>query len=307
MPRVRQGRPSAAEIEPRASFRWINGGAYADMGAWAKWGGRRHEPLVAPGEIAATKDPKKAALLFAERLAELRGRRELAKAGLPAAALDAPTSIRAFIGFHLAAKAEVTGRRRPCEQELRSQRTRLLHAAKFFRTRGIRDLRQLDHGAVEVYMEHLKTTPGAGRLRGRGGRSRGLLDPADGSPPFPRRVPRRAKRRLAECAGRNRACGRIRARGGAHHPVQAHVRDAPRLHLRRVGTAHVRSEASRGDGPRFGENAGRAVLQGGPVPPASAAPGVQVERLRGYVPSAACRRDRGLAFPDAEANPQRPR
>jgi hypothetical protein len=27
-------------------------------------------------------------------------------------------------------------------------------------------------------MEHLKTTPGAGRLAGRGGRSRGLLDPA---------------------------------------------------------------------------------------------------------------------------------
>jgi hypothetical protein len=44
---------------------------------------------------------------------------------------------------------------------LRSQRTRLLHAAKFFRTRGIRDLRQLDHGAVEAYMEHLKMTPGA--------------------------------------------------------------------------------------------------------------------------------------------------
>ena len=152
MPGVRQGCPSAAEIEPRASFRWINGGAYADMGAWAKWGGRRHEPLVAPGEVAATKDPNQAALLFAERLAELRGRRELAKAGLPAPAHDVPTSIGAFIGFHLAAKAEVKGRRRPCEQELRSQRTRLLHAARFFRKRGIRDLRQLDHGAVEAYM-----------------------------------------------------------------------------------------------------------------------------------------------------------
>lgn len=178
MPRVKQGRPSATEIEPRASIRWINGGAYADMGAWAKWGGRRHEPLVAAGEIAATKDPNKAALLFAERLAELRGRRALATAGLPAAALDAPTSIGAFIGFHLAAKAEVKGRRRPSETEIGLQRTRLLYAAKFLRTRGIRDLRQLDHGAVQAYMEHLQTSPGAGRLSGRGGRSRGLLDPA---------------------------------------------------------------------------------------------------------------------------------
>lgn len=179
MPRVKQGRPSAAEIEPRASIRWINGGAYADMGAWAKWGGRRHEPLVAAGEIAATKDPNKAALLFAERLAELRGRRALATAGLPAAALDAPTSIGAFIGFHLAAKAEVKGRRRPSEVEIGLQRTRLLYAAKFLRTRGIRDLRQLDHGAVQAYMEHLQTSPGVGRLSGRGRRSRGLaLDPA---------------------------------------------------------------------------------------------------------------------------------
>lgn len=149
------------------------------MGAWAKWGGRRHEPLVAAGEVAATKDPNKAALLFAERLAELRGRREMAKGGLPAAALDAPPPVGAFIRFHLAAKEDVTGRRRPSPAEIGLQRMRLLYAAKFLRTRGIRDLRQLDHGAVQAYMEHLQTSPGVGRLSGRGRRSRGLvIDPA---------------------------------------------------------------------------------------------------------------------------------
>jgi hypothetical protein len=75
------------------------------MGAWAKWGGR----LSTPGESLTTL----AALPFAERLAELRRRRALETAGLPAAALDAPTSIGAFIGFHLAARAEGKGRRKP--------------------------------------------------------------------------------------------------------------------------------------------------------------------------------------------------
>jgi hypothetical protein len=106
-----QGRPSAAEIEPRASIRWIKGRAYADMGAWAKWGGRRHEPLVASGEITATWDPNTAAIFFAERLTELRGKRAANQTGVPAAASDVPTSIGAFIGYHLAAKADVKGRR----------------------------------------------------------------------------------------------------------------------------------------------------------------------------------------------------
>ncbi|HEX8691466.1 MAG TPA: hypothetical protein VF746_03400 [Longimicrobium sp.] len=52
-----RGRPRGAEAEPRAYIRWINGRAYAELGAWAAWGGRRQEPLVETGEKAATQDP----------------------------------------------------------------------------------------------------------------------------------------------------------------------------------------------------------------------------------------------------------
>jgi site-specific recombinase XerD len=178
MPAVRQGRPSAAEIEPRASIRWIKGRAYAELGAWAKWGGRRQEPLVATGEAVATRDPNTAAILFAQRLGELRNKRAAKPTGAPAAASDVPTSIGAFIGYHLAAKADVKGRRRPSEAEIGLQRTRLLHAAKFLRTKGIRDLREIDHAAVEAYMEHLQETPGARSTARSGGRRRESLDPS---------------------------------------------------------------------------------------------------------------------------------
>lgn len=131
-------------VEPRACIRWIKGRAYAELGAWARWGGRRQEPLVATGEIVATRDPNTAAILVAQRLAELRRKRAANQTGAPAAASDVPTSVGAFIGYHLAAKADVKGRRKPSPAEIGLQRTRLLHAANFLRTRGIRDLRQID-------------------------------------------------------------------------------------------------------------------------------------------------------------------
>ena len=118
MPGARQGRPSAAETEPRASIRWIKGRAYAELGAWAKWGGRRQEPLVATGETASTRDPNTAAILFAERLAELRGKRASQRAGGRSVPSDVPTSIGEFIGYPLAATADVKGRRRPSEAEI---------------------------------------------------------------------------------------------------------------------------------------------------------------------------------------------
>lgn len=156
MPKVKQGRPLASESEPRASIRWIDGRAYAEMGAWAPWGGRRQEPLVPEGQAVTTRDPNTAALLFAERLGELRARREAGAESPRGSAPGVPTALVAFIGFHLAAKADVKGRRRPSEGEIRLQKTRLLHAAKFLRSRGIRDIRQIDHASAESYMEHLR-------------------------------------------------------------------------------------------------------------------------------------------------------
>lgn len=151
-----RGRPRTAEAEPRAYIRWINGRAYAELGAWAPWGGRRQEPLVEKGEKSATTDPNTAAILIGVRLAELRQKRALRPAGAPAADPDVPTSIGAFIGYHLAAKADVKGRRRPSESEISIQRARLMYAARFLRARGVRDLREIEPSHIDAYMEHLR-------------------------------------------------------------------------------------------------------------------------------------------------------
>ncbi|HEX8317202.1 hypothetical protein [Longimicrobium sp.] len=167
-----RGRPRGAESEPRAYIRWINGRAYAELGAWEAWGGRRQEPLVDKGQMAATQDPNTAAILFAQRLIELREKRQLRPNGGTGAAPDVPTSIGAFIGYHLAAKADVKGRRCPSEHEISRQRTRLMHAARFFRALGVRDIRELEPAHVETYMEHLReaapsSQASAGRRGGR--------------------------------------------------------------------------------------------------------------------------------------------
>lgn len=149
------GRRPATETEPRAYIRWIGGRAYAELGGWAAWGGRRQEPLRAPGEKFATDQPNTAAIVFGYRLAELRENREAEKKAT-AAAVSVPTSIVSFIDYHLACKAEVVGRRRPSERELNLLRTRLIHAGMFFRRQGVHDVRELTRGVVAAYMQHLQ-------------------------------------------------------------------------------------------------------------------------------------------------------
>ena len=153
------GRRPATETEPRAYIRWIGGRAYAELGGWAAWGGRRQEPLRAPGEKFATDQPNTAAIVFGYRLAELRENREAEK-NATAAAVSVPTSIVSFIDYHLACKAEVVGRRGPSERELNLLRTRLIHAEMFFRRQGIHDLRELTRRVVVAYMEHLQKEVG---------------------------------------------------------------------------------------------------------------------------------------------------
>lgn len=163
------GRPQWTETAPRAYIRWIKGRAYAELGAWAAWGGRRQEPLVEQGEKAATKDPNTAAILFGVRLAELRKARERAPL-LDGSGPEVPTALGEFIGFHLAAKANVQGRRRPSETQISLLESRLLHAARFLRAQGVRDVRQIEPRHVEAYMEHLRDVrpnhhPSLGRRR----------------------------------------------------------------------------------------------------------------------------------------------
>jgi hypothetical protein len=149
------GRRPATETEPRAYIRWINGRAYAELGGWAAWGGRRQEPLRAPGEKFATDQPNTAAIVFGYRLAELRENREAEKK-TAAAAVSVPTSIPSFAGYHLACKQHPVGRRTPSGREIDLQRRRLLHAARFFRNRGIRDVREITRESVAAYAEHLR-------------------------------------------------------------------------------------------------------------------------------------------------------
>jgi hypothetical protein len=169
------GRRPATETEPRAYIRWINGRAYAELGGWAAWGGRRQEPLRAPGEKFATDQPNTAAIVFGYRLAELRENREAEKKAA-AAAVSVPTSIPSFAGYHLACKAHVVDRRGPSERELNLLRTRLIHAGKFFLRQGVRDLRELTRGVVVAYMEHLQEE--VGNAPGHAGRRVDYLSPA---------------------------------------------------------------------------------------------------------------------------------
>lgn len=164
----------ATENEPRAYIRWINGRAYAELGGWAAWGGRRQEPLRDYGERFATENPNTAAILLGYRIRELRGKREADLQAAADAKPPVPTSIASFIGYHLACKAQVGGHR-PSERELDLLRTRLIHAGKFFLGQGARDLRDLTRGNVAAYMEHLQ---GDRSSSGHPGRSVGYLSAA---------------------------------------------------------------------------------------------------------------------------------
>jgi hypothetical protein len=170
----KRGRRGAAEIEPPAYVRWINGRAYAELGSWAAWGGRRQEPLREYGEKFATNDPDTAAILLGYRLRELRDRRDAERAAA-AAAVPVPTAIASFIGYHLSCKAQ-EGRHRPSERELSLLRTRLIHAGRFFHSRGARDLREITRGDVAAYVEHLQEEVRSGP--GHAGRRIDYLSPA---------------------------------------------------------------------------------------------------------------------------------
>jgi hypothetical protein len=169
----KRGRRGAAEIEPPAYVRWINGRAYAELGSWAAWGGRRQEPLREYGEKFATNDPDTAAILLGYRLRELRDRRDAERAAA-AAAVPVPTAITSFIGYHLSCKAQ-EGRRAPSDRELNLLRTRLIHAGKFFHSRGGRDLREITCGDVTAYVKHLQEEVGS--APGHAGRRVDYLNP----------------------------------------------------------------------------------------------------------------------------------
>jgi hypothetical protein len=152
-----------ATKEPPASIRWIKGRAYAELGGWSPWGGRRQEPLRPLGEKFATNNPNTAAILFGYRLAELRDVRE-AMRRMAARADPTPSSIPEFIAYHLRCKERAVGRRVPSKRDLRLQGMRLQHAAEFFESRGIHHMGGIDREIILAYTAHLRNVR---RVRGR--------------------------------------------------------------------------------------------------------------------------------------------
>lgn len=159
--RRRRGRPPKAEEggEPRAGIFWRNGRAYGEFRAWSRWGGGR-EPLVANGEKFATNHQNTAAILFAQRLQELRLLRGLHPKGLSSGELD---RIPSYVGYHVAELANVQGRDPPTEEYVENIQVRLTHAARFFASRGVTLLRELTATLVHDFMVDLRTH----RVRGR--------------------------------------------------------------------------------------------------------------------------------------------
>jgi len=150
--------------EPRASIEWRNGRAYGAFRAWQKWGGGR-EPLVVDGEKFATADPNTAALLFAERLKELRDLRKLHPAGLPSDDLD---RLASYVGYHVSELANVEGRDPPTEDYVDNLAVRLTHAALFFADRGVTYLREITAAHVHSFMVSLRTHTVRGKTLSRG-------------------------------------------------------------------------------------------------------------------------------------------
>lgn len=180
MPQKKTTRPGsgpAADDEPQAYIRWINGRAYGEFGAWAQWGGKRQERLIARRERFATDNKNTAAELFAGRLKELREKRAEHPDGTPETTNAIPTALASFIGYHLAMKRDVKGRKKASEQELKLQRTRLVHAGKFFHGKGIRDIRRVNQEVVEQYMEFLAGDCGTGKGARKRGRCAEVLNP----------------------------------------------------------------------------------------------------------------------------------
>lgn len=149
-----RGRPRLEGArEPAASITWRGGRAQGEFRQWAAWGGAR-EPLVPPGEKFATTDKNTAALLFADRLAELRALRELHPNGLPQTDLD---KIPTYVGYHIAMMENVKGRKPPTKDYIDNVLVRLTHAAAFFASKGVKLLRDIKADHVHDFMVHLQT------------------------------------------------------------------------------------------------------------------------------------------------------
>lgn len=124
-----------ASPEPHARMYWKDGRAYIDARSWARWGGKL-QALIPSGDRTATKDLVQAALLFAQRLTELRKLRVEYPAGLPAQSEVAQQNtgdpldrIATFAGWYLAEKELRPGRKRVTKRHLRGQRQKLVYAA----------------------------------------------------------------------------------------------------------------------------------------------------------------------------------
>jgi len=126
----RRGRRSE-EQEPRAEVVWRNGRASGDFRPWAPWGGAR-APLVEEGKRFGTTNPRTAAILFGQRLVELRALREKYPAGLPQSESedDELNRVSTYVGYHLADMANVESREPPTKSHLDYSEVRLTHLAQ---------------------------------------------------------------------------------------------------------------------------------------------------------------------------------
>jgi integrase len=177
------GGPSqVAAQEPHARLYWKEGRAYIDARGWAAWGGRQ-EALVAPGERGATRDVAQGAILFAQRLTQLRALRAEHPDGLPTPSAESQPAVEeqveeldriaTFAGWYLAEKEVRPGRKRVTKAHLEDQRHKLAHAARFFaKKRGKELLRELEAADIREYMKELRTVPPPRRNK-RVGRCRG--------------------------------------------------------------------------------------------------------------------------------------
>lgn len=191
MPRVATKRSgterstAGAAQEPHARLYWKAGRAYIDARAWAAWGGRM-EALVAPDERGATRDAVQGAILFAQRLAQLRALRAEHPEGSPkleaeenqpgaGSSGDPLDRFATFAGWYLAEKATRPGRKRVTKTHLDGQQHKLAHAARFFaQKRGKELLRELEPADIREYMKELRTVPPP-RKDGRVGGCRGAV------------------------------------------------------------------------------------------------------------------------------------
>ena len=161
-----RGRPRKEERgqEPRASMVWRSNRAYGEFRAWSAWGGRR-EPLIADGEKFGTTEPNTAAILFINRLQELRALRRTHPKGIQQEDLN---RISSYISYHVGALKRNDGRRKSRARYIENVHFRLNQAAAFFASRGVTRLQQITSNEIEAYIFHLQAfvPPGPRSVKG---------------------------------------------------------------------------------------------------------------------------------------------